>query len=332
MIGGLRPTLRGLVLAGGLALALAGPAAAQKTFIPTTFYGTYSFANPPALRIKPGETIATKTLESSGEDWNGKSRGKNAVVLTGPFYVEGAEPGDQLVITLDKVDINRDTAHSGSLLAPYTTEPADLLARADRMPKQATWLLDKDRRVARLKDTDLEPQGIELPLRPMIGIIGVAPANKEAIWAPSEGRFGGNMDYVGAETGAKIILPVFEPGALLLMGDGHARMGDGEVVGTGMETSLDVTFTVALVKNKPIAWPRAESKDEIIVLASSRALLEAFQGATAELHRWLMADYGMTDRGAALLMGQAAKYEIAQVVDTNFTIAAKMPKQFLPKR
>jgi amidase len=128
------------------------------------------------------------------------------------------------------------------------------------------------------------------------------------------------------------MLPVYEPGALLFVGDGHARMGDGEVVGTGLETSMDVEFTVDVVKRKAIGWPRMETGTHIIVLGSARPLLEAFQHATSELQRWLMADYGFTERGAQTFMGQAAEYEIANVVDPSFTIAARIPKALLPNR
>ena len=125
------------------------------------------------------------------------------------------------------------------------------------------------------------------------------------------------------------MLPVNEPGALLFMGDGHARQGDGEVVGTGMETSMDVEFTVALVKKKAIGWPRLENNDYIMVLASARPLLEAFQHATTEMQKLLVADYGFNERGAAAFMGQAIEYEIANVVDPSFTVVAKVRKSFL---
>ena len=113
------------------------------------------------------------------------------------------------------------------------------------------------------------------------------------------------------------------------MGDGHARQGDGEVVGLGMETSMDVEFTVELVKKKAIAWPRLENNDYIMVLASERPLLEAFQHATTEMQKLLVADYGFNERGAAAFMGQAVEYEIANVVDPRFTVVAKVRKAFL---
>jgi len=139
------------------------------------------------------------------------------------------------------------------------------------------------------------------------------------------------MDYKGLNSGVKVMLPVNEPGALLFMGDGHARQGDGEVVGTGMETSMDVEFTVELVKKKAIGWPRLENNEYIMVLASARPLLEAFQHATTEMQKLLVADYGFNERGAAAFMGQAVEYEIANVVDPSFTIVAKVRKSFLKR-
>ena len=125
------------------------------------------------------------------------------------------------------------------------------------------------------------------------------------------------------------MLPVFEPGALLFIGDGHARQGEGEVVGNALEVSMDVEFSVELIKAKEIGWPRIETDEYIIVLGSARPLLQALQHATTELQRWLMSDYGYDERGSSLLMGHVLEYEVVQVVDPHFTIAAKIRKGFL---
>jgi amidase len=322
-----------------LALALAASIAAAAALhaethrlIPTTFYNTYSFAHPPALRIKPGDRVVTKTLDAGGVDWEGKTVASGPNPQTGPFYVEGAEPGDMLVVTIEKLETNRAMAYSSSLLAPYALDPAAIAARTDREPRRATWTIDKARGMARLDQAEIQPGGIELPLRPMLGCIGTAPARKEAISTAVPGAFGGNMDYALMGQGVKLMLPVNEPGALLFLGDGHARQGDGEVVGTGLETSLDVEFSVQLVKKKAIGWPRLETDTHVMVLGSARPLLEAFQHATTELQKWLTADYGLTERGAQVLMGQAAEYEVANVVDPNFTVVAKIRKALLPRR
>ena len=321
-----------LPLFASLLLAAPRLSAETHTFTPTSYFTTYSFAHPPALRIKPGDRVVTTTIDASGADASGKTVSGGPNPQTGPFFVEGAEPGDMLVVTIEKLETNRATAYSGSLLAPYTADPAAIAARVDRDPKRITWTIDKARGVAKLDQVELQPGGIELPLHPMLGCIGVAPARKEAISTAAPGAFGGNMDYASMGAGARLMLQVNEPGALLFLGDGHARMGEGEVVGSGLETSLNVEFSVALVKKKVVGWPRLETGTHIMVLGSARPLLEAFQHATSELQRWLMADYGMTERGAQILMGQAAEYEIANVVDPNFTVVAKIRKALVPAR
>ena len=306
-------------------------AAETHQLIPQRFYNSFSGAHPPALRIKPGDRVITKTIDAAGTDWEGKSVASGPNPQTGPFYVEGAEPGDTLVVTIDRLETNRATAYSSSLLSPYTVDPGSLVARVDREPRRVTWNIDKARGMVRLDAPDIVASSMELPLRPMLGCVGVAPARKEAIATSTPGSFGGNMDYAGLTAGVKVMLPVYEPGALLFIGDGHARQGEGEVVGTGLETSMDVEFTVDVVK-KTINWPRIETDTHMMVLGSARPLLEALQHATSDLQRWLVSEFGLTERAAALLMGQALEYEIANVVDPNFTVVAKLQKSLVPRR
>lgn len=313
-------------------LASARLTADTHRFTPTRFYNTFSFAHPPALHIKPGDRVITQTLDAGGGDASGRAVASGPNPQTGPFYVEGAEPGDVLVVTIEKIETNRATAYSGSLVAPYAIDPAAIAARTDREPRQVIWRLDKAAGVARLETPGLFPPGVVLPLRPMLGCVGVAPARKEAISTATPGAFGGNMDYAGLTAGVKVMLPVNEPGALLFIGDGHARQGEGELVGTGLETSMDVEFTVELVKARPASWPRIESESHLMTLGRARPLLQALQHANAEMLRWLMADYGFTERGASVFMGQALEIEVANVVDPNFTAVAKVRKDLLPPR
>ena len=322
---------------GSIVTVLCGTSATSQSpethrFTPTTFYTTYSFAHPPALRIKPGDRVITRTIDAAGTDWNDKSVSPGGNPQTGPFYVEGAEPDDMLVVSIERIEPNRTTGYSGSLLAPYAVTPQSIAARTDRDAKRLIWNIDKTKGIVSLDSSDIRPARLELPLKPVLGCIAVAPARKEAIAAITPGAHGGNMDYAGMTAGVKLMLPVNEPGALLFLGDGHARMGEAEAAGTGVETSMDVEFTVTLVKKKTIAWPRLENDTHIMVLGSARPLLEAFQIATSEMERWLMADYGFSERGASAFMGQAMEYEIANVVDPNFTVVAKMRKSLLPRR
>jgi acetamidase/formamidase len=322
-------TLRliGLAVAVLASIGVAAQTPAPRTFIPERFYNTFSFAHPPAMRIKPGERIATKTADAAGVDWNGKQVAPGPNPQTGPFYVEGAEPGDMLVVSIEKIEISRSTAYSSSLLAPYAVDPATLSGRVDREPRRVNWLIDRAKGTVRLDGNDLG--GLELRARPMLGCVGVAPPRKEAVSTATPGPFGGNMDYAGMNAGVKVMLPVYEPGALLFIGDGHAVQGEGEVVGTGVETTMDVEFSVQVVKKTPIQWPRLENETHIMALGSERPLLQALQHATSELHRWLMADYQLSERGASILMGQALEYEVGNVVDPHFTMVAKMRKSIL---
>jgi acetamidase/formamidase len=257
-------------------------------FEPRDFYNTFSGAHKPALRIKPGDHVINYTIDARGVDSAGIQRAQRGNPQTGPFFIEGAEPGDTLVVHLLRLDTNRNTGYSGTLLAPYTADPGFLRAEALRDPKPVTWQIDKQKGIAYLEPGVFQGPRIELPLRPMLGCVATAPDGKAAIPTGYPDNFGGNMDYNGMGAGATLMLPVFEPGALFFLGDGHARQGDGEVTGGAIETSLDVEFSVDLLKKKKINWPRLENPDYIMVLGSSRALNEALQHATTELMRWLM--------------------------------------------
>ena len=304
-------------------------AAETHVFEPTRYHNTFSFAHEPVLTIRPGDRIVTRTIDARGFDSENKHVGERPNPQTGPFYVEGAEPGDVLVVRFEKIEPSRATAWSSSVLAPYTADPAYLRHEAEREQTTETWQIDKERGVALVATDTIKPQGIEVPLRPMLGCVAVAPARKEAVATSTPGPFGGNMDYNGMVVGAKLMLPVSEPGALLFVGDGHARQGDGEVVGNTLEISMDVEFTVDLIKDKKISWPRLETGEYLMTIGSARPLLQALQHATTELQRWLMSDHGFDERGSSLLLGHALEYDIANVVDPHFTVVAKIRKDLL---
>ena len=224
-------------------------------FEPTHYHNTFSFAHEPVLTIKPGDRVITKTIDARAVDRDNQQVGKRWNPQTGPFYVEGAEPGDVLVVRFEKIEPSRATAWSSSLLAPYVADPAFLRHDAEREQTTETWEIDKARGVARITSDTIRPQRIEVALRPMLGCVAVAPPRKEAVSTSTPGEFGGNMDYNGMVVGVKLMLPVSEPGALLFIGDGHARQGDGEVVGNALEVSMDVEFSVDLIKDHEIGWP-----------------------------------------------------------------------------
>ncbi len=300
-------------------------------FEPTRYHNTFSFAHEPVLAIAPGDRVVTRTIDARGFDAEDRKVGERPNPQTGPFYVEGAEAGDVLVVRFEKIEPSRGTAWSSSVLAPYTADPAFLRHESEREQTTETWEIDRERGVAKVASDEISPAGIEVPLRPMLGCVAVAPARKEAIATSTPGAFGGNMDYNGMVVGATLMLPVSEPGALLFVGDGHARQGDGEVVGNALEVSMDVEFTVDLIKDQEIHWPRLENAEHLMTIGSARPLLQALQHATTELQRWLMNDYGFDERGSSLLLGHAMEYDIANVVDPHFSVVAKIRKDLLPR-
>jgi acetamidase/formamidase len=166
----------------------------------------------------------------------------------------------------------------------------------------------------------------------MLGCIGVAPAGGESVSAATSGPHGGNMDYRSVRQGTIVYLPVFEPGALLLFGDGHALQGDGEVTGQGIEISMDVELTVWLHRSQPIAGPRAEDDTFLMALGNAggpQPLEDALRLANGELLRWLQADYGLDYRAASLLLGLYVRYDVGNVVDPAYTLVAKIEKRRL---
>jgi acetamidase/formamidase len=282
------------------------------------------------LRINPGDRVITRTIDARGFDWENRKVAEPPNPQTGPIFVQGAEPGDVLVVRIEKIEPNRATAWSSTLLAPYAADPEFLRFEGLKQQVDETWNIDKQKNTAWLDSANIRPNRIEVPLKPMLGCVATAPEKNQAIPTSTPDRFGGNMDYNGVVAGVKLMLPVYEPGALLFLGDGHGRQGDGEIVGNALETSMDVEFTVDLIKQKKIRWPRLGNDEYIVVLGSASPLLQALQHATTEMQRWLMADYGCDERGSSLLMGHMLEYDIANIVDPHFTVAAKMRKSYLP--
>ena len=136
------------------------------------------------------------------------------------------------------------------------------------------------------------------------------------------------MDYRGFAEGVTVYFPVFVSGALFHLGDGHAVQGDGEIVGTGIEISFDVQFTVNLIKKKGIGWPRAENDDYILTAGNARPLDQAVQHATTELIRWLE-ELGLEKKAAHILLGQCVEYDVGNVFDPAYTMICKVKKSIL---
>ena len=295
-------------------------------FQPTHYHtaiGTFE----PVLRIGDGDTVVTSTVDAFGKDASDTQVTPRGNPQTGPFYVAGAEPGDTLVVKLDRILPNRAIGYSGSVVAPNVVEPSYVCELPEREP--AEWRVDNKSGTATLIKPETKLGNLVIPLAPMLGCFGVAPPLGQAISTATSAEHGGNMDYRGFITGVTVYFPVFVPGALLYVGDGHATQGDGEIVGGGIEISMEVQFTVHVVKGKPIRWPRGENAEYIFAVGNARPLDQAVQHATTEMLRWLREDYALDARGASLLLGQCVEYDLGNVFDPAYTMVCKLRKGLL---
>lgn len=180
-----------------------------------------------------------------------------------------------------------------------------------------------------LEPADTRIGHMTLPLSPMIGCFGVAPSGGQAISTATSAEHGGNMDYRGFVQGVTVYFPVFAEGALFHIGDGHALQGDGEIVGTGIEISMEVQFTVRVRHQHPIRWPRGENDDYVFTVGNARPLDQAVQHATTEMINWLQEGFGLDALGAQILLGQCVEYDLGNMYDPAYTMVCKMPKRVL---
>jgi acetamidase/formamidase len=239
-------------------------------FVPTVFHRQFSASNPPVLRIWPGDTVHTTTVDAGGTDEKGVTRVLGGNPQTGPFYVETAMPGDVLVVRLNRVRLNRDWAISDDGIVGRALDPEFAVKMKDGF-KNVRWRLDRQRGVAMPEKATGHLANFTVPVRPMLGCVAVAPGfGSAAPPAGDSGRFGGNMDFSEIVEGATVYLPVAQPGALLYVGDGHAVQGDGELNGNALETSMDVEFTVEVIARKPLMTPRVESATHIMAGRNTR--------------------------------------------------------------
>lgn len=323
-----------LRLAATLTLLSAGSLAAQTvTFTPTS--GVPSFAvREPVLRITPGTIVETQTFSHPGDYYDPDKAGPWPGDV-GPFYIEGATPDDTLVVRILKLTPNRDIAVSNITPASISAVATDARTRLLNPPlpsRRFVWRLDRARMIGTLDLPNSASKRIELPLAPMLGRVAVAPAGTEVFGGLWPGDFGGNMDAADVREGATVYLPIFHEGAYAYFGDFHALQGDGEIAGSGLESTADVTLQFDLIKGQRIRWPRIEDETHIMVAGSVRPLDGALRIAYVELIQWLVDDYGFEMMEAYQVVSQAGTVRVANMVDPNFTIVARFPKAALPPR
>jgi acetamidase/formamidase len=294
----------------------------------------------PVARIEPGTILELWTEDC----FAGRVRSRDDLVSqvcefpflnpqTGPFYVEGAEPGDTIAVHFVSIEPARDWAASttvplfGALTSTHLTATLQ-----DPLPEVVwIWELDRTGRLCRFaaRDSDLTA---DLPMSPMHGTVGVAPANLEVRSALVPDAFGGNMDTPEMRAGVTCYLGVNVPGGLLSIGDGHARQGEGETCGVAVECAMDTVLAVELLKGVVTPWPRLESDTHIMSTGSARPLEDAFRIAQADLVQWVSELTGLSALDSYQFLSQSVEAPLANVVDTNYNSLAKVRKDWLPGR
>ena len=302
---------------------------ATHRFRPTQYFNVIGTAVP-CLRVADGDTVITDTIDASGLDAREMTVAARPNPMTGPFHIEGAEPGDTLAVRIDRLTPSRATGWTYSPLAFTVLDPAAIVERP--ASERAVWQIDQAAGVVRLQDPPPALAGFAPAIAPMIGCFGVAPKLGQAISTATSGEFGGNMDYRLFGPGTTVWLPVAVPGALFHLGDCHAVQGDGEIVGTGVETTFEVTVTLSVEKGRTIGWPRGETEEDIFTIGNARPLDQALQHATSEMLAWLTTEYGLDPTAASHLLGQVVRYDVGNVFDPAYTMACRVAKKWLRPR
>ncbi|HEX5993533.1 MAG TPA: acetamidase/formamidase family protein [Jiangellales bacterium] len=307
-------------------------------FDPTPQQLAYTFGGrEPVLRVRPGDVIDLGTEDCFGGRVRAVADLPSVVCefpylnpVTGPFFVEGAEPGDTLALHFVEIMPARDWAvsstfpHFGALTSTHTT------ATLQPPLEERVWRYDVDvtagvvRYHARCSDLT-----VELPLDPMHGTVGVAPGAAESRVTLVPDNHGGNMDTPELRANVTVYIGVNVPGALFALGDGHARQGDGEVTGVAVEAAMRTTVAVDVIKGVPTPWPRLESDDALMSTGSARPLEDAYRISQHDLTLWAAALVGLDQLDAYQLIGQAAQATVGNVCDPNYTMVAKIAKAYL---
>jgi len=312
-------------------------------FRPTPEQYAWTFGGvAPSHRIRPGTALKLWTEDAFSGRLQRTTDLPSACLdmtqvnpQTGPFFVEGAEPGDTLAIHIVDLTPARDWAASSTI--PFfgaLTHPSTL---HDPLPER-TWIYQLDRAAGTVHmefgRQDAANMTFDLPLAPMLGTVGVAPPGREVRSSLVPDTFGGNMDTPEMKAGTTCFLGVNVEGALFSVGDGHYRQGEGESCGTAVEGAMDVTLIVELIKGSPTrpapAWPRLEHDDHYAVVGSARPLEDAWRASQVGMVAWLGELYGLDRLDAYQLLTQIALSPLANVCDTNYSALTKIEKRLLP--
>jgi len=330
--------LAGLLLIGGVSDVLGQATSAVVKYRATINDVKYVYAvAPPVARLKSGDILETNTLDAFGNvlqkpgDPLSLIKGDNP--LTGPFHIEGAEPGDTLALKiLDlKVDSNQGAGVVGPGWGALNETTYTPMLHAPLPEKIWFYPIDHATNTATFRALDSD-FSVKIPLHPFLGCIGVAPAGGEARSSIVPEAYGGNMDSPEASVGNMVYLPVNVSGALLYVGDGHAAQGDGEIAGSAIEVPMRARIQVSVVKGQKINWPRFENEEKIMTVGAYRPLDDSLRIAFTELVEWIHTDYGLSELDAYQLLSQVGRIHLNEMVDPNYVIVASIEKKFLPPK
>jgi acetamidase/formamidase len=292
----------------------------------------------PTHRIAPGTVLKLWSEDAfSGRLTRSDQRASEVLVITeinpqtGPFYVEGAEPGDTLALHIADLTPARDWGASSLIPLFGGLTGTDRTALLHEPLPELSWIYQLDRAKGTLLFEALRGEfQVELPLAPMLGTIGVAPAGREVRTSLVPDKFGGNMDTPEMHAGTTVYLGVNVEGAMFSIGDGHYRQGEGETCGVAVEGAMDTTLIVELIKGGAPEWPRLEHDDEYVVIGSGRPLEDAWRASQVGMIAWLGELYGLHRMDAYQLLTQTARSPLANVCDTNYSALTKIEKRLLP--
>jgi len=308
-------------------------------FKPTRDQLNYTFGGAaPVMRIKPGTALKLWSEDAFNNTINKVTDLSSEKVdlrfvnpQTGPFFVEGAEPGDALAIHI--VDMKPARGYGASSTIPFFggLTSTDRTAMLQSALPDTTWIYE----VNSVKNTvgfksRFGDFSVELPIECMFGTIGVAPAGGEVRSSLVPERFGGNMDSPEVRKGATVYLGVNVEGALFSVGDGHYRQGEGEACGTAVEGAMDSIIIVDLIKGAAPAWPRIEDDNFYMTVGSSRPMEDSWRIGQVELIHWFQELYGLHQMDSYQLLSQITKVPVANVVDANYSVVIKAAKELLP--
>ena len=323
----------------GIAAALLAADPPVLRYVPKHEELSYTFGGvAPVRHIAPGTRIVTWTEDCYDGAVTRPDQLPSKVAPighdnpeTGPFYVDGAEPGDTLAIHIEKLEPARPYGISSLFPGFGALNGTDRTAMLQADLPETVWFYDVDRArgVARTKATDGK-RAWEVPLAPFLGCLGVAPANGEARSTIVPDSFGGNMDCPEVRAGNTVYLGVRVPGGLVSFGDGHFAMGEGEIIGTAIEGAMNVELTVELVKHRDTPWPRIENAEWMMSLGAARPLEDAARVAFKDMVQWVMEKTGLSLLDAYEFVSQTARAPVVEMVDPLYTVLVKVPKDRLP--